>query len=69
VDILNAHRKIVKKFTSLPFDENSAFYRQHKTELNEYKASQDYLARVQGNYDKLPVNMWEKEREKLIAER
>jgi len=69
VDIVNAHRKIVKKHNSLPENKQVSFREQHKTELDEYKASSEYLAGVKGDYDKLPVKMWEKEREKLIAER
>ena len=69
VDIVNAHRIIVKKHNSLPENKRASFREQYKTELDEYKASSEYLAGVKGDYDKLPVKAWEKEREKLITER
>jgi len=68
-DIVKAHGKLVKKFSYLPLDKKNAFYQQYKNKLDEYKVSSDYLAGVQGDYDKLPIAMWEKEREKLITER
>ena len=69
VEIRREYRPIYEKYKTLSPRKQKQFEDEHRPQLTMYKSAGDYLKAHLNGRDKIPVKAWEKERERLLAEK
>jgi len=69
VETRKKHKTIIQKYNKLDSKYRAEFHAKYKSEIDEFKASGDYLLKIMNGKTPIPIKKWEAEKKSLTSDR